>query len=944
MKLKRHIIIGSWALIMTLLTLSAQGQATVTKSGTPVHPADRMPISFPHQTKTSPSTFDPTAGTYVVVTHPDLLNPLQPLLQWKRQQGYRVELLCTNTNHRDSIRARLMERYEAANALLPAQRYVLLVGDVNRIQAFAERHTPSGLTNRVTDLYYGEYTGDYLPEAYVGRLSVADSAELASVVAKIVAYEQGQWAEAAHQLLFAAGSESRTPAPTTTNGQVNYLSQLAAACRPDLDTVCFRNPSSAELTDSLLQALDQGNALVNYTAHCTTTGWENPYITAASLDTLENTVPTLFVNNCCRSNAFDGTCFGERLLRHPTGGAVGVIGATNETLWNEDFYWAVGAKCPPTLMPEHDSTRPGAFDGMLCYATDETDYSLGAMMYAGCMAVSMAGSPYDAFYWETYCLLGDPAMNPVLGRADSLDWSLPERLTAGCSRLQIVGSPLARISATYDTLLLGTAVCGADGICNLTLNRALAGDSLTLTATRPGAIPLVATLPIESPLEGRLAVTHYVLDDSVLTVTVKNVGQEPAHQHSLQLAQDSCDKARGATFGTLQPTALASLLPQEDTTIVFHLGRLEIGNEPLLAASLIASDSLGQQYDTLHITTPTADLRPKIVGITVLDTAGNRAKTLLPEERYLLVATLSHPADSVTRETDLGSSESLYPEGETDLEASFPLTVEEGTEHIYVSLTAYKDRWQHHFEGWLVPFDTWERFETGDFENLPWLHGSLYPWQIDSSGMHGGHYCARSATIGDAQKTTLAVDVETLADDSVSFWYRVSSEGHDWLYFYIDGRRVGYWSGNSGWQRYVRLLPAGRHRLEWAYQKDASQSEREDCAYIDDVRLPLAVWPRHCGTSEQDTHTTAIVTIDENLVFRVYPNPTTGMVVIELDDSPLPRHIELFDLCGRKMDEIFIAPNCNSTQYFTTLLRFGVYTMVLHDMTGSHVKKLIVTK
>ena len=192
---------------MTLLTLSVQGQETVTKSGTVVRPADRMPASFTKQTKSFPTLSDPTAGTYLVVTRPDLQEPLLPFIRWKKQQGYRVEVLCTTTNQRDSIRAQLTERYANATALLPAQRYVLIVGDVDRIQAFAGRHTPSGLTNRATDLYYGEYTGDYLPEAYVGRLSVSDSAELAAVVTKIITYEQGLWVTTAQQLMFAAGSE-----------------------------------------------------------------------------------------------------------------------------------------------------------------------------------------------------------------------------------------------------------------------------------------------------------------------------------------------------------------------------------------------------------------------------------------------------------------------------------------------------------------------------------------------------------------------------------------------------------------------------------------------------------------------------------------------------------------------------------------------------------------
>jgi hypothetical protein len=925
---------------MNILSPSVNGQEAVTKSGTIIRPTDRIRALLPNRPKQAHSLADPTAGTYVVVTHPDWMEALQPLLRWKRQQGYRVELLCTTANQRDSIRARLTERYATASSLMPAQRYVLLVGDVDRIQAFSERYTPSGLTARVTDLYYGEYTGDYVPEAYVGRLSVADSAELAAVVAKIVAYEQGRWADSTSQLMFTAGRESRNPAPTTTNGQVNYLSGRVSECLPIIDTACFRNPTSAEQIDSLLLQLSHGNALVNYTAHCTASGWESPYITFNSIDTLNNSVPTVFVNNCCLSNAYNGTCFGERLLRRPTGGAVGVIGAANETLWNEDYYWAVGAKCPPTLLPDYDSTLPGAFDRLLCPSRVE-DYTMGAMMFAGCQAVSMAGSPYDAFYWETYCLLGDPAMVPLLGRGDSLEWVLPDSLTAGSTLLQIIGTPFTRISATQDTQLLGTALIGNDSTCSLTLNRALAGDSLTLTATRPGAIPLVAVLPIISPRKARLAITQYRLDNSLLHVVIKNVGHETARQHHIHLTQDSIDRMAGATFGILPPMPLYSLLPQMDTTVSFDLGSMSIGNEPLLSATLTVTDSLLQAYSMLRIATPTPDLRPKIVGVAVLDSTGETVGELLPLRNYQLAVSISRSADSVScRGIGVSSEEAESSEGEYRI----PFTVEEDADHLFIALAAYKDRWQHHYECWLLPYSTWERFETGDFANLPWHQHRLYPWLIDSSDAHGGHFCARSGKVDHAQKSTMELEVETLADDSISFWFRVSSEAHDWLYFYIDDRKVGYWSGNSGWRRYARLLQAGKHRLQWIYQKDASRSEREDCAYIDDLRLPLAIWQQRYGTSEQNSTIASIVPFDEKVIYAVYPNPTSESVTIVLENSAQPRLIELFDMCGRKVDEILIPPNCNLTQYFTTLLRFGVYSMVLHDSKGNHVQKLIVTK
>ena len=47
----------------------------------------------------------------------------------------------------------------------------------------------------------------------------------------------------------------------------------------------------------------------------------------------------LLIGNCCNSNEFAGvTCLGEALLRTPKK-AVGYIGATNSTYWDEDYYW-----------------------------------------------------------------------------------------------------------------------------------------------------------------------------------------------------------------------------------------------------------------------------------------------------------------------------------------------------------------------------------------------------------------------------------------------------------------------------------------------------------------------------------------------------------------------------------------------------------------------------
>ena len=921
---------------MILLTLTANAQDYVTKSGNTVFPADRVPAIFPQYRK-QPSSPDSLAGTFLVVTRPDLLAPLQPFIKWKRQQGYRVETLVFQTHLCDSIRFRLKERYLNASSAFPAQKYVLLVGDVNRIQAFTGKYTPSALNSSVTDMYYGEYTGDYVPEAYVGRLSVTDSSELAHVVGKIVRYEQGEWASSAHRLVLIAGRENRTPAPETTNGQVNYLSQLAARHRPHLDTICFRNPESATLTDSILSTLQMSNALVNYTSHCTRSGWSSPTISYRSIDTLGNPVPTLFVNNCCLSNAFDGTCYGEQLLRRNEGGAIGAIGASNETLWAEDYYWAVGAKYPAALTPSYDSTLPGAFDSLLTPLYN--NYTLGAMLYAGCKAVSQSGSPFDAFYWETYCLLGDPSMTPFVGQPESLQLTPQSPIQAGITALQVSCPPHTRICATQDTLLLATASSQNDSSVTLYLHRGLDGDSITLTASRPGDIAQIMTLPIPTREEGFLAATDYHVEDTLLHIVIKNMGRTPVVQHTVALTQTSGDSLAGATFDTPQPITIHSLPPLSDTTVTTQLHNYTIGIEPLIKACLTAYDSAHSPYSTLHLYAHTPDIRPRILQIRLADSSGNTVQSIVPNHHFVINAELSHPADSATLIFDMHTSTQSAP-----FHYSFPTYWDNENDHIHLTISAHKGRWHDTREGWLVPYSTYERFESGTFDNLPWFNRGPFPWTIDSLFAHQGLFSARSAIIDHLQKSVLELEVETLADDSITFFFNVSSEAHDWLYFFIDGRRCGYWSGSSGWRYYARPLAAGRHLLQWIYQKDAALSERDDCAHIDDIRIPLALWSRPYGTSENHTPLN-IESPSKEPPYRIYPNPTSHLLNIELQESTQSRIIQLFEINGRKVDEILIPPHVNSTQYFTTPLRLGVYLLVLHDEVGNrHIHKLIVTE
>lgn len=962
----RAVAIGM--ILTVVLALSAEnaaGQGNITKSGTPVRPTDRQCATPQLRQKSSAPRLDCTAGTYLVVTRNDLLMALEPLLEWKRQQGYRVEVLVMSTRESDSIRAALQARYNGAGALNSAPKYVLLVGDVDRLRSCQGRYTPGGLDNSVTDLYYGEYTGDYVPEALVGRLSVADSAELAAVVQKTVDYEQGRWA-AASQMLLTAGEEIRANAATTTNGQVYYLSNLVAECRAELDTVCFYNPASGSQLQAVVQALDTANALINYTAHCTRQGWSAPAVSSTTVDTLSGAVPTVWVNNCCLSNAFNTTCFGERLLRSAAGGAVVAIGATNETLWNEDYYWAVGAKYPPTVSPVYDSRYLGAFDRILTSGDgvevegkaescvkleipgryDADAVSVGALNYAGCSAVTWSGSPYDAFYWETYCLLGDPSLSLMLGTTDTLSLNVVfgsgDSLVAGTTGVEVMSSAWSRVSATQDGVLLGTTLTDDEGYGFISFCCGLTGDSLTLTATRPESIFKQITLPIAAPQCGRLAVTRARVNSSGTSIelNLRNVGQGDALNHRLTLIQSAENKSLGASLLTDSLMVVVDSLPSgAEMMLDWPMGEYTIGQLPVLLGQVMLNDDAGR-YAVLDLTMDMEDLRPHLATWSLLDVASNEVREIVPGKSYVIGVTLAHEADSA----QLWVSDSLVAASLGCDRIAGVLGVAEDTERLRVELWVSKGRWAKRYEVWLLTYNNMEDFESGDWSNCPWQIRNLYPWQIDSTAVHNGSFCARSAPIGDNQRSTMTLEIETLIEDSLVFYYNVSSEGSDWLYFFVDGHRRGYWSGNSGWQRYARLLPAGKHTLQWMYQKDASRSEREDCARIDDIRLPLTLWHAPYGHGVKDSVRVGIEgDIDSDSNFELWPNPAGAKVTVVHGSRPYGRVIEIYDIYGRMLEKIKIADNSTSTQYSTRHLRLGTYMLVLHGKDGRLVKKLIVT-
>lgn len=164
-----------------------------------------------------------------------------------------------------------------------------------------------------------------------------------------------------------------------------------------------------------------------------------------------------------------------------------------------------------------------------------------------------------------------------------------------------------------------------------------------------------------------------------------------------------------------------------------------------------------------------------------------------------------------------------------------------------------------------------EDWETNNFLKFPWVQTTPNnPWTITNAAPYEQLYCAKSGTIIDGGSSHISITRSHCANDSISFYKKVSSEeNYDYLKFYIDGVMVGSWSGEVAWSRAAYPVTQGSHVFKWEYMKDGSVSNGSDCAWVDYIIFPAEV---------PDVVKEILPTNEAKLV--CYPNPLNGYAVI----------------------------------------------------------------
>jgi len=422
--------------------------------------------------------FSSTPVKYLIVAHQMFKNQLDDFIAWKKRKGFMVEVAYTDDPNvgttTTSITAYIKSHYTNATPANPAPTYVLLVGDTPQIPAYQV----TTLDPHPTDLYYFTWNGGNLPCCYYGRFSAQNLTHLTPQIEKTLQYEQFTMPDPSYlnNICVIAGNDA-TNAPKYGNGFVNYTTQNYATAAYGYTNVYAHPHPCSNQAAQIRAEIGAGVGIANYTAHCDASGWSDPSFLKSHISSMNNLNKYgLMIGSCCFSNKFsDSECFGEALLRAAGKGAVGYIGGSDYTYWDEDYYWAIGARSSITATPTYDATRLGAYDRLFHTHGENNDKwmtTFGSMIKAGNEAVqqSNTGSTYKKYYWEIYHLMGDPSLMTWLTQPSPMTAIVPNEIIVGTNTsLTAKVAPYAYCALTNsEKVLICTGFADAEG--NITFN------------------------------------------------------------------------------------------------------------------------------------------------------------------------------------------------------------------------------------------------------------------------------------------------------------------------------------------------------------------------------------------------------------------------------------------------------------------------------------------
>ena len=299
------------------------------------------------------------------------------------------------------------------------------------------------------------------------------------------------------------------------------------------------------------------------------------------------------------------------------------------------------------------TTGLGAYDRMFhTHGESPSDwyFTMGQINYAGNLAVSASTSSRKKYYWETYNLIGDPSVIPIMGTPGKFNISLPDTLPNGIKSLSLNVDPFAYVAVSHFDTLWDASFASNSGTVNLDMP-GISNDSCLVVITGQNKIPVIKTIYFSNIKKEFINLTSSSINDSqgnnnkrpdfgesfYLNLKVSNLGLTDANGFYAKISSTSdwITINRDSTFiGTLQA--------RSDVVLSNNLALTVSSNVPdkeVVTIKLILKDQKFEKHYSIDIAIHAPELQ--IINCIIDDTGTGDETLLLIREKLSILSSRS---------------------------------------------------------------------------------------------------------------------------------------------------------------------------------------------------------------------------------------------------------------------------------------------------------------
>lgn len=425
-------------------------------------------------------------GELLIISPNEFTATIQPLINWKNEKGIKTTLV--TKEQAGSTPEEIKEYITSFYSSNPNLIFVLLVGDSDKMPVYSYGIT-GALEELYSDSYYGMIEGDDMyPELFVGRLS-GNATQIQTMVSRVLEYETnpltGNW------MTNAIGIGSNEGNGYGDDGEADFVH--LRNIREKLQNFGYNTvyefyqgsqggaDANGEPTPNMIiNALNQGTGLMNYTGHGWTEGISTSDFTISNVNQLTNAGKYPFVVSvACNNGTFvNDTSICEAFTCVKNGnsitGAIASCGSSILMAWAEPM-----------------QTQDEMTELIIQSDASNEKYTLGGLFYNG--QISMLEAYNQSITAEevmqTWVLFGDPSTVFRSKTATTILATHPENFSINGGQLTITSnSQNGFVSITHNNQILATGYLN-NGTITLTIPSFSIEHNLKVTISKPNTVP-----------------------------------------------------------------------------------------------------------------------------------------------------------------------------------------------------------------------------------------------------------------------------------------------------------------------------------------------------------------------------------------------------------------------------------------------------------------------